>query len=478
MSNIMHVFSHEINTKKRSAGLKTLFVIMQVLLLVSLLTGWSQYERTSVMQQQTQALVEQQWAEQPDRHPHRVAHFGHFTFRPPGALSFFDVGVSNFLGNSIFIEAHRQNSANFANDYDAATLLRFSELSVANILLVIWPLLLIAFAFNTVSAERQFGTLRQLLAIGVSLRHVIIGKGLGYLALTLAFLSPIFIATLILIGVSSIELTADVLLRVGLLAILYLLYCVFWIVVVLLISSIVKEPKHVLASLISCWFVLTILMPRMVADYAATADPILKRNDLELAVKLETKKVGDSHNPNDPHFNSFKEGVLKEYGVNTVEELPINYRGLVMAEGERISAEIFANFYQQEQDKLKRQQARISAFYWINPYMLARDLSMALARSDAWHFYDFELQSEAHRYARTQKLNEIHTNHIELAHDRDQKASSEFWQDFDKFEYQAPNLAQSLAPFSQIWPVLALLLVVLTSLLLSSFVSRRVYAHA
>lgn len=114
-----------------------MFAIMRLLLVIALFTDWHQYQRASEFQTKTQQLVEQQWQQQPNRPPHRVAHFGHYSFRPPSALSFFDIGVKNFLGNSIFIEAHRQNSANFANDFDASSLLRFSELSVANILLLI-----------------------------------------------------------------------------------------------------------------------------------------------------------------------------------------------------------------------------------------------------------------------------------------------------------------------------------------------------
>ena len=478
MKTVYSIFSHELSTKKRNASLISMFAIMQLLLVIALFTGWHQYQRASEFQTTTQQLVEQQWQQQPDRHPHRVAHFGHYTFRPPSALSFFDIGVNNFLGNSIFIEAHQQNSANFANDFDASSLLRFSELSVANILLLIWPLLLIAFAFNTISGEQQGGTLRQLLSLGVSYRQLFLGKSLGYLLLSLCFLAPVFIASILLVSLSGITLDADVLQRLAIMALVYLFYCLFWIIAILLVSSVIKQPRHVLALLISLWFVLTILMPRVVADYAATSHPLMKRNDLQLAVKLETKKVGDSHNPDDPYFNAFKERILAEYGVKSVEELPINYRGLVMKEGEKITAEIYQKLYQAEFAKLTQQQAIIASFYWLNPYMFSRDISMALSKSDAWHFYDYEQQSETHRYERIQKLNDIHVNHIELAHDRAQKADQSLWKEFNEFTYQQPTLTWSLKPFGLTWLLPLAIIALLTWVVLSVFVRTRVYENA
>ena len=56
---------------------------------------------------------------------------------------------------------------------------------------------------------------------------------------------------------------------------------------------------------------------------------------------IKLKKEGDSHNPDDQHFKELKEEILKKYNVSSIEELPINYGGLVFAEGEKITTKIF-----------------------------------------------------------------------------------------------------------------------------------------
>ena len=475
-NNFLSVFRHELAGKRKSASLWLIFFMIQLLLCTSLYTGWQQYQHNLATQIQSQAIVEEQWLSQPDRHPHRVAHFGHFAFRPPSVLSFFDQGVNSWVGHSIFLEAHKQNSANFADDQDASSLLRFSELSIANILLLIWPLLIIALGFDSVAGERKSGTLRQLMSLGVSFPQLVCGKGLSYLLISLAFILPVFLFTLILVLATDVGLSADELVRLSGLFGVYLLYCLFWIGLTLLVSSWVNEPRQALTLLISVWIILTILMPRVIAEAAQNQYPYQKRNDFELAVKLDMRKLGDSHNPDDPYFDTFKEETLKKYGVATVEELPVNYKGLVMVEGERLTASVYGKHYQHQMQQFNEQQRFISLFYWINPYLFVRDFSMALTRSDTRHFFDFEKQAEKHRFERTQKLNNLHANEIHHHNDRAQRVDKSHWQSFEAFVYHAPSLSWSLGSFSFKWlpPLIGFL--VLFYVLNSKMMQRRVYA--
>lgn len=473
-----HVCKHELKQKVRNRTLWLLFALMQLLLAIALFTSWQQYQQSRALQISSQQMVEQQWLAQPDRHPHRVAHFGHFAFRAPSALSYFDIGVNNWVGNSVFLEAHRQNSANFANDSQAATLLRFSELSVANLLLFVWPLLLIALGFSTISGDQQRGTLKQMLAVGVKFNHLLFGKGFAYTLLSALFLLPVFITSLVISTASEVAFSADMLIRIGLLFLLYLAYCIFWVAVVLLVSSLTRLPKHSLTALITLWFVLLVLTPRTLADIAQQLHPHKSRNMLALAVQTDIRKVGNSHNPDDPHFSEFKQQVLQSYGVNTVEELPVNYRGLVMQEGERISAEIYQRHYQSQLDKFAAQQAFVSKFYWLNPYLAVRDLSMAISASDSRHFFDFEQQAEHHRFERIQGLNKIHAEGVDHHNDREQRVSASLWQDFPEFQFQNATLSWSLKNSAVAISAFMLITILLLGILISPALQRRAFIHA
>ena len=89
-----------------------------------------------------QDTAEQTFVDQPDRHPHRMVHYGHYAFRVPSPLSTIDPGVDAFTGNSIFLEGHRQNSAMFADQKQGTALTSLGSLSPAFILQVLAPLLL------------------------------------------------------------------------------------------------------------------------------------------------------------------------------------------------------------------------------------------------------------------------------------------------------------------------------------------------
>ena len=472
------VCKHELKQKVKNRTLWLLFGLMQLLLAIALFTSWQQYQQSRDLQISSQQLIEEQWLAQPDRHPHRVAHFGHFAFRPPSVLSYFDIGVNNWVGSSVFLEAHKQNSANFANDSQAATLLRFSELSVANLLLFVWPLLLIALGFSAISGDKQRGTLKQMLAVGVKFNHLLYGKGLAYILLSCAFLLPVFIASLAISSTSDAAFTTDALTRVVLLFLLYLSYCLFWVVVVLLVSSLTRIPKHSLTVLITLWFVLLVLAPRTLADIAQQLYPHKSRNMLALAVQTDIQKVGNSHNPNDPHFNEFKQKILQKYGVSSVEDLPVNYRGLIMQEGERINAEIYQRHYQEQLDQFTAQQTFVSKFYWLNPYLAVRDLSMAISGADSRHFFDFEQQAEQHRFKRIQGLNKIHTEDVDHHNDREQRVSASLWQSFPEFYYQPVTLTWSLQHSLLAITAFGVITILLLGFLITPSVQRRVFIHA
>ena len=66
------------------------------------------------MQQQYQQLIRKSWEDNPDKHPHRMAHFGSFALRIKHPLSVFDYGLDNYAGNAVYLEAHKQNTVNYS----------------------------------------------------------------------------------------------------------------------------------------------------------------------------------------------------------------------------------------------------------------------------------------------------------------------------------------------------------------------------
>lgn len=127
--------------------------LLVLLMLAAMLLGWQQMQRTAAERSAAQAVTYQQWLGQGEKNPHGAGHFGQFAFKPSTPLSFADPGVTPFVGSTLWMEAHKQNEFKFRPARDATSLQRFGELSVAFVLQILAPLLIILLTFSAFSSE-------------------------------------------------------------------------------------------------------------------------------------------------------------------------------------------------------------------------------------------------------------------------------------------------------------------------------------
>lgn len=190
MSQITTIAKEEWRYWLRSRLVQIGLIVFAVLLTVTSLMTASRVAdlRHERIHQQEQA--EQTFLDQPDRHPHRMVHYGHYAFRAPTPLASFDPGVDAVTGQSIFLEGHRQNTAMFADARAAARAGGFGALTPALIYQLFLPLLLIAIGHAAIVREREARTLGPLLAQGVKGSALYLGKGLALFALIIGLSLP------------------------------------------------------------------------------------------------------------------------------------------------------------------------------------------------------------------------------------------------------------------------------------------------
>ena len=89
--------------------------------------------------------------------------------------------------------------------------------------------------------------------------------------------------------------------------------------------------------------------------------------------------------------------------------------GIVGREGERLSAVTYVKHYN-DLINLYRQQNAVSKWMgYINPFMMVKHNSMAMAGSDFESYINFQQQAEAYRYSLAQRMNELQTKYISNA---------------------------------------------------------------
>ena len=418
-------------------------LLLSVLMLVATLTAHEHQHHANAERARYQAQANGQFAQQPDRHPHRVVHYGHFLFRPINPLAAFDPGIDAYTGNTLFLEGHRQNSANFGDVRQSSLLMRFGQLTPAFVLQVLAPLLLVFVGHAGVARERESGTLRLLLAQGVAGRQIVGGKLLALSGFTGLVLAPALLALAWFAASGQAPWLLALLLAAG-----YAAWLLLWSLAVVWISTLCARGRDALLVLLAAWAVLVILLSRWVPDLANTAIALPTRFETQINVERDYQALGDAHNPEDPKFAEFRDALLSKHGVTRIEDLPVNFKGAVSMEGERQSSELFNRYAAAAFDRQRQQNALVDGFSWLAPTLALRRLSMAASGTDLLSFQRFIEQGEQYRYDLVQGLNRLHAEALSYADEtnpaRSKRISHTHWQKFPAFDYQAEPLALTL----------------------------------
>lgn len=434
-SLIGRVAREEVRALLRSRVAVIAGLILAALIVTATLLSVEQRNAIDTARSGYQATSDQAFDAQPDRHPHRMVHYGQYVFRPLSALAFFDPGVDAYTGNTVFLEGHRQNSANFAEARQSSLLLRFGQLTPAFVLQTLAPLLIIFLAFASVARERERGTLRLLLAQGLRPGELIAGKALAHLGVAGAIGLPAALALIIAVVMGLAPPLASLLL-----ALAYGLYLAVWAVGSVLVSSVTVRGRDALTVLVSVWMVTVVLVPRALPEVAAARIETPTRIETDVAIARELKSIGDSHNPDDPYFAAFKARALARYGVATTDELPVQWAGLVSMEGERLTSTLFDRYASEAFAREQSQNDLVRMFGAISPVISLRQASMTLAGTDVESHQDFLGQVERFRFTFVQALNLMQVQQIPNVNaGEDPRIAAANWQTLPSFDYVAPD---------------------------------------
>lgn len=430
----------------RSRVLHMALVLAGCLVLFAGYSGWKNYKDQNAIRKFYQEYARESWNNNPDKHPHRMAHYGSFAFRLKHKLSVFDFGMESYTGNAVFLEAHKQNTINFSEASLSTGLLRFGEINFAMLLKVIVPLLVFYLGFGSVARERENNTLKILLAQGTSWKEILFGKWLGLLGISALFFVPILLVTLVLILIvgSNVGL-ADELSRYIILALGYLLFFCIISAIAVGVSTTSASSKDALIKLLGIWLFFVILLPKTLQAVGYYLYPTPSKIEFESKVEHDLIDTGDSHNANDPHFKAIKDSVLLANNVTLVEELPFNYSGFIMAEGEKLSANIYKKHLKGLLDIYRRQNGieKLSAF--VNPYTAIKHVSIAFSGTDFASYVHFQEEAEQYRYQLAQKMNALQKEFIPNKSGHGSNIiDKSYWKAFPDFKYEFLDMATVL----------------------------------
>ncbi|MCU0758037.1 MAG: DUF3526 domain-containing protein [Steroidobacteraceae bacterium] len=362
--------------------------------------------RLSAQSRERLAVAEEEarlWDSQGVIDPHDAAHTGRAVPAPVRPLAAFDPGLSDFLGSSVFIEAHAQNPARHRPIEAGAALSRFSGFSAAWALQAVAPLLVILAGFATMSGEVARDRLRHELGAGASAAALVGGR-------LIALAAAAGLLTLAMIGVSlpAILLQDAALIEMMALAVMaggHVLYLVAFCALTVAASGLFASARTALVTLLAFWAVATLLVPRIAPAVAEALEPTPSAPAFRAAVLEEVENGVSGHDPADARLDAVKAGLLALYEVGDVADLPINFRGVSLEFGEKNSTETYNRHFQRLYAVYRRQEAALRTFAVLSPTVALQPWSRAFARTDFGAHLDYVRGVEDYRYRLIQTLN-------------------------------------------------------------------------
>lgn len=447
-----------------------LAAITWLLFVVAGLGGYERYRHARQQQVTADSLFRHEWEEQ-EANPHSAAHFGTWLFKPFTFLTLYDNGLNNFTGVSYRVEAHKQHEVNYSTVQDTDSQLRFGELSAALVFQLLAPLLIILLAYGSISRERENNTLRLLRVQGGNMAALLWGKIAGNYAIVLLILLP----ALLFITVGPWLFHAPALLTRSLaFSGAYLVYFFLITALTVLVSAWSKSSAGSLLASLGAWVLCCILLPRMVANWADQAAPLPSRHDFNRQIQEGYSKGLGNDGAVMERWNRYQQQVLKQYKVDSVTQLPVNFDGLAMQYGEDYNSKVYQQVAAQTDSLIRRQQALLETASLANPFMAIQQVSMGLTGTDYFHHLSFHQQAREYRDQFIRVLN------LELANNGgpylsyDYKVGPAYFKNTRNFHWKVPTAGSSIRWHARAWASLAAWLL-LTLLLIPITAKKLVY---
>jgi ABC-2 type transport system permease protein len=439
---LVRIARKELTELVRDGRFRLLAGLVLTVSIVSLAAGARHYAEVQRQHEQASRATRAQWLQQPAKNPHSAAHYGVYAFKPKNRLSMVDTGIDPYVGVAAWLEAHKQNEFRYRPAQDRTGVQRFGELTAAEGMLVLMPLFIILVTFATFAGEREQGTLRQLASLGVSRPTLAAGKALGVSAALAIVLIPAAI-----MGVIGLSLTAEFgalsrdVPRAALLLALYLAYFAIVIALSIGVSARARSSRTALVTLLSFWFVNSLVAPRAASDLAAAVSPTPSAIEFQRAMDEEL----NDNRELEQRLAARREALMREHKVSSADGLPVNFAGISMQEGEEHGNEVFDRHFGRLFDGYGRQNAIAQAGALVAPLIPMRALSMALAGTDFMHHRDFVRAAEDYRRGIQRVMNDDIARHSKPG--VVYTAGRELWERVPEFAYQAPSTRAVLSAY-------------------------------
>ena len=252
------------------------FAVSTALILLCLFNGYSVYDREKSLADQGNAIAVEDAKDNESYDD--LGQRGLRISREPDKLSIFDQGLNGVIGSKSQVSTGGRPRI-YQSRYSVDPVLAvFGELDLTFTVSLILSLFAILFSYNSISGEREAGTLRLIAANPASRVSVILGKLIGgFLPLALLFVLPFLLGVAGLLFLTGISFTGAEWARIGMIVLAAVLYLLVFYTIGLATSSLTRNSFVSFLLCLFVWVLSVAIIPRIAvraADFSVSTTSV------------------------------------------------------------------------------------------------------------------------------------------------------------------------------------------------------------
>jgi ABC-type transport system involved in multi-copper enzyme maturation permease subunit len=253
-----------------------LFIAAFILVMASVANGYWNYEKEVAFAESSQKEALEKLQKNSDYR--RVSYS---ITRRPSTLSIFDPGVSGFIGRKSYATSYSDDvtfykglqfytsSAKYTDD---PILAMFGELSLSFVVSVVFSLFAILMGYNSISGEKEDGTLKLILSTGSSRSQFFFGKIIGgFIPLALLLLLPLLFCLICLMLLTDISFSNSDYFALLLQVAGYLGFIFLFFIIALTCSAFTRRSFISFMASLIIWVVVVAIIPKAVTQFSERA---------------------------------------------------------------------------------------------------------------------------------------------------------------------------------------------------------------
>ncbi len=315
-----------------------------------------------------------------------------YAVMPPAPLGALAIGQSDLYPYYFRVSTNSKETFLNNDEIENPAHLLAGRFDLAFVLLYLYPLVILAFSYNLVSAEKESGTLSLTLSQPVSLGRIVMAKVLLRSLFVLALAVGLSLAGVI-IGGADLS-TEGALVRLTLWAGAAVAYGAFWFALAVAVNALGRGSATNAMMLAGAWLMLVVVIPSVLNVAAKAAHPVPSRVELIQAIRVagdESTREGSKLLARYLEDHPELAPPAKEKGA------PPDFGTLLVAVNEATEHKVqpvLAAFDSQ----LTSQQRMVDRFRYLSPAIVAQAAFNDLAGSSAHRYQHFLAQvDEYHR---------------------------------------------------------------------------------